>query len=565
MPMWILAAHSQLRINGLTALHDSITNFYLCSIPEDYFGANYDATLDFSELGWTDVIIDGTAVSNGEYTFQLVEGGKYYPVTATCGCEVIHTRIGFTYLPLVWLQGEFGHEYVRGLVTLCMPGEVSAGQWHAKVKWRGWYTNYDFKHKRNYHIKFVDANGEKLDRRLFGLRKDNSWLLDAGQIDLARLRNRTATELWMDFNARPYWADREPEMLPGVRGEVVEVFLNGEYRGVFGFTEALDRKQLKIKKFDETTTPKTIHGQLWKTDRYNEITRMTGINNNWNNNSALWTGYEIKYPEIEDVKPTDWSVLYNAIDFVANSSDYEFCKHVGEYFDLPMIRDYMVLVQTLMADDNNGKNMVWVCYDRAEDKKLTLFPWDLDVTLGQCWNNAHYHYSAQGWNKEVSMSHRLLHRLKTLNPGHFYDGVIQRYHELRSTILSQESLTQRYAEKYELLMNSGAGQRESARWTNDTDIGGYDLDFPTEYNFIKNYISRRLNYLDQNVFVFRQPLVGDINGDYMVDAADLNDVINAILGRYTGNPQDVDYNGDGVVDVMDLNTIINVILGSNNP
>ena len=66
MPMWLLAAHSQLRINGLTALHDSITNFYLCSIPEDYFGANYDATLDFSELGWTDVSIDGTAVSNGQ-------------------------------------------------------------------------------------------------------------------------------------------------------------------------------------------------------------------------------------------------------------------------------------------------------------------------------------------------------------------------------------------------------------------------------------------------------------------------------------------------------------------
>ena len=159
----------------------------------------------------------------------------------------------------------------------------------------------------------------------------------------------------------------------------------------------------------------------------------------------------------------------------------------------------------------------------------------------------------------------MLHRLKNLNPGHFYDGVIQRYHELRSTILSQESLTQRYAEKYELLMNSGAGQRESARWTNDSDIGGYDLNFPTEYNFIKNYIGKRLNYLDQNVFVFRQSLVGDINGDYMVDAADLNDVINAILGRYTGNLQDVDYNGDGVVDVLDLNTIINVILGSNNP
>ena len=39
-----------------------------------------------------------------------------------------------------------------------------------------------------------------------------------------------------------------------MRGEVVEVYLNDEYRGIYCFTECMDRKQLKLKKFDQDGT-----------------------------------------------------------------------------------------------------------------------------------------------------------------------------------------------------------------------------------------------------------------------------------------------------------------------
>ena len=56
---------------------------------------------------------------------------------------------------------------------------------------------------------------------------------------------------------------------------------------------------------------------------------------------------------------------------------------------------------------------------------------------------------------------------------------------------------------------------------------------------------------------------GDVNGDGTVDIADVNCVINVILGsedasKYSGR---ADVNGDGAVDIADVNAIINIILG----
>lgn len=122
-----------------------------------------------------------------------------------------------------------------------------------KAKWRGGSTNSEGKHKRNYKIKTIDVQGKSKDYSFLGLRKDNNWILDAGQVDLFRLRNRIATELWNDFATKPYYSDKEPKALSGVNGKVTEVILNNEYRGIYSLTESMDRKELRLK-----NTMKTI-------------------------------------------------------------------------------------------------------------------------------------------------------------------------------------------------------------------------------------------------------------------------------------------------------------------
>lgn len=61
---------------------------------------------------------------------------------------------------------------------------------------------------------------------------------------------------------------------------------------------------------------------------------------------------------------------------------------------------------------------------------------------------------------------------------------------------------------------------------------------------------------------FELALVGDINGDGAVDIADLNILINNILGM-DKTTNGCDLNNDGDVDIADANILINIILGVN--
>lgn len=56
----------------------------------------------------------------------------------------------------------------------------------------------------------------------------------------------------------------------------------------------------------------------------------------------------------------------------------------------------------------------------------------------------------------------------------------------------------------------------------------------------------------------------DVNGDGLIDVADLNCIINVILVRESGNSfiTTADVDGDGQVDITDINGVINAILNS---
>ena len=389
-------------------------------------------------------------------------------------------------LPILKLIGEFGYDYQDAIVSLYMPDDTSIENMTGKIKWRGGITNTEGKHKRNYKIKF------DTDQQFFGLRKDNKWILDAGQVDLFRLRNRIATELWNDMAAKPYYADKEPDVLTGVRGQLVEVYINDEYRGIYCLTECIDRKQLKLKKFNKTTGE--IKGGLWKSEGYGS-SLMWECPDNYDNKSETWDVFEVKYPELDDLPETDYGTLWNAINFVANSTDKEFTQYVAEYFDIPVLIDYYIFLETLHAFDNIGKNMYWAVYDKTTDKKLTLAVWDLDGTVGAKWLGE---WANPEYDMDINLY--LYVRLKELNVDNFKEKIIERYHSLRNTYLSTESLIQRYTYYYELLKSSGATQREEEKWSEDSDINGEVINFDYEIEYIKDWINIHMSYLDREVF-----------------------------------------------------------------
>lgn len=378
-----IPSYAQFTLNGKHIIYDKQNETYMACIPEDAFGKDYEAIilLDIAS-DWSDLSIDGTQIAYS-YTFKQVEGNKLYSIHARKGNKEINTKITFTFLPLLVLQGSFGYDYAQGSMSLYSPEATEPTISLIKAKWRGGTTNTADKHKRNYKIKPLNFKGKGQDISLLGMREDNNWILDAGQIDLFRLRNRIATEIWNDFATKPYYVSKEPKAKSGVTGKVVEVILNNEYRGIYSLTEAMDRKELKLKKYDDKN--QEFHGQLWKVSSWDKAT-FWDIDKDYDNTQETWHAFETKYPDIDDVNPTDYSPLYEAIDFVVNSNDEAFKKEVGDYFDIPVLIDYQLFLETLKPVDNNGKNMYWGIYDVAKSKKLTLAIWDLDASVGQDWH-----------------------------------------------------------------------------------------------------------------------------------------------------------------------------------
>ena len=495
-----MTSYAQFKINGKSVVYDKLSNSYMTSIPEEMFGKDYAAiiTLD-TDSAWNNLSIENTKIENS-FVFKEIEGNKEYTLKAKKGQQDINTKITFTFLPIINLKGTFDYNYSNGKLSLLTPEETEPITTLLKAKWRGGSTNTVDKHKRNYKIKTLNEKGKKQEISLLGMREDNNWILDAGQVDLFRLRNRIATEIWNEFASKPYYASKEPKAKSGVAGKVVEVILNNEYRGIYSLTEAMDRKELKLKKYDDIN--QEFHGQLWKVSSWDKA-QFQDIAEDYDNTKETWHAFETKYPDFEDVNPTDYSPLYNAINFVVNSNDETFKKEIAEYFDVPVLIDYQIFLEVLKPIDNCGKNMYWGIYDVARDKKLTLAIWDLDASVGQDWHCSaplHPDYVSPDTELGIKEAFNLYTRLSTLNVDNYNQKVSDRYHELRKTYFSEENLISKYQGYYNMLVKSGAASREENKWSEDSDIGGYPLNFKEEIEYIKNWITKRLYYLDTTQF-----------------------------------------------------------------
>lgn len=549
----LAASATRLTVGGRLAVLDSLTNTYLCPTAKAHFGQDLSALIasDADSLS-----IDGTAINDTvPFTFASIAGGKRWKLDIVEDSVAVTRYLTFTYLPVMVMNGTFGYDYTQGTIQVLDPDRYSDEEMLARVKWRGGTTNVDGKNKRNYHIKFIDEAGNSKDRKFLGLRNDNSWIMDAGQVDFLRVRNRVATQLWNDMASRPYYADREPKVKTGVDGGMVEVILNGKYAGFYALTEAMDRKTLKLKKYDETTGE--IHGQLWKASGLNTTTTLNE-GQPYSNYSETWCEFETKYPEFDDVCPTDYKALSDGVWFADTANMAQFNQHAEEHFDMPVMIDYEIFLQALLAVDNYGKNIYWAVYDRAESDKLTLAVWDLDATMGGNWAPSPYHPSTLSPTRTIRFANGIFKRISRPYSIHWQQG-IERYKELRKGILSTDSLISRYVNAVNEVKDCGAIEREQARWSRDTDLNGRQLRIEeVELPYLKDWITQRMEFLDETRFA--DPILGDMNADRIVDISDINAMIDVILsgGSWWSYPV-ADLNNDGYIDIADLNDEINLI------
>jgi len=64
---------------------------------------------------------------------------------------------------------------------------------------------------------------------------------------------------------------------------------------------------------------------------------------------------------------------------------------------------------------------------------------------------------------------------------------------------------------------------------------------------------------------FSEAIIGDLDGDGIVNVIDIIVTVNVILGAVEPTPQQEsagDLNGDSIIDILDVIALVNLVLGS---
>ncbi|MBQ6771913.1 MAG: CotH kinase family protein [Bacteroidales bacterium] len=364
---------------------------------------------------------------------------------------------------------------VHGTITVTDPNRPTITM-HAGFKIRG--TSSQQYEKKSYRVElWADETGSVMaDTTFLGLRSDDDWNLEAMWAQPLRLRDKVANELWMEMYSLSYAAD-EPEARPGIRMEYADLFINGEYLGVYALTERMDRKQLQLKKYNGE-----LRGLLYKGNGSGAPTFESLPA--FDNTLDTWDNYEWVYPNESDTA-INWSHLYSFTNFVMNASDNVFNAQYNAQFDKANAIDYFLFVNALQAMDNMGRNLFLARYKKSGT--YFYLPWDLDAIWGLDTDGSQTH------NAEGLMSNgffdRLMHDCATNG---FAASAQTRYNALRNTILTQDHIMQLIQNQYDELLQNGAYDREHEAWP----------DFTVDENqltYMSEWLEARFAYLDAEI------------------------------------------------------------------
>ena len=415
-----------------------------------------------------------------ETAIEDFEIGKAY--------QLIQESTGTTYLlyfselPLISIvvQDSIVNEPdVAAYFTMIEPNGTLT-QSHMGIQYRG-YSSQNYPKKSMALSFWQDASGtEKRNITLLGLINDDDWNLQAMYNEPIRSRSKSGYDLWRSINTLHY-QHLEPLAINGVRMEYVEVFINGDYRGVYCVGEKPKRKQFRLRAHNGT-----IRGELYKAfaPGANDFSDCPPFFNSLN----TWGGFEYKYPKAE----TNWQNLHDFVNFVVHSDSTTFYDNYHEHFEIDNAVDYFIFLNLLRLTDNITKNNFIAKYHTHS--KYFYIPWDLDGSFGINWN------MLPDLETEDLLTNGFFNRLiLDCSPNGFRDKLTNKWHELRTDVLTAENIMELFYENHDFLELNGVYEREMLAWNEYA----YDS---LHLQKIQDWLENRLTFLDGQFTEHCKPL-----------------------------------------------------------
>ena len=398
-------------------------------------------------------------------------------------------------------------DYTNATIEITDPQKRTNNQltaaYNCKVKYRGSSSlAYD---KKSFTFKLLNEKGKSLDASLMGIREDDTWILDAMQTDPARMRDRLCFDLWNAFSFTPY--DTDNSSRNGTKGYMVEVFINGDYHGLYCLTDKVNRKLLALTKAkkDDSGNP-IIKGVLYKCDERSDAALLKGYEEA-DTNGETWNGWTLEYPDDYPCEAS-YAPLRDFISFCTNSSNDDFEANIANNIQMQNFIDYHVFVLSQGLNDNAMNNTFLSITDINAGKQMLITPWSLDNSLG--WN-ADNKYDAAVADNATILAVKPYERLWQNKTDDYQWRVAQRWQQLHATTLSEMMFNARVDAYVNSLTESGAWERERKAW------GGNPVplkeNLSEEAAYMKEWYAKNSTHLTEEVFKDITSGISDIDAE----------------------------------------------------
>ena len=357
--------------------------------------------------------------------------------------------------------------------------------------------------KKSYGFESWDASGNSIDTSFLGMPAESDWILNANYTDKSFIRNVMAYQVWQNLG---HYATRY---------HFVELILNGQYQGIYIFSEKIKRDKYRVNISKLSTTQNSgdevTGGYIFKIDK------QTGSGGSgWNSSylpSASAKGQKIffqyEYPKDVDITPQQKIYLQGNVNEFETSlksatfadTSYGFRKYAVENTFI----DYF-LVNELSKNVDGYRLSTFLNKERdSKGGKIRMGPvWDYDIA----WHNADYCEGdvTSGWAYQFPCYDDYWQVpfwwSRLLEDPRYINNLACRWQNLR-----QNTLSNAWFDNY---IDSISGQLMEAQARNFTQwpiLGVYVWPNPwplastyaAEVSSLKTWMHNRLNWLDANM------------------------------------------------------------------
>lgn len=366
--------------------------------------------------------------------------------------------------------------------------------------------------QKSFNVETRSAQDFSRNVSLLGMPEENDWALIGNYNDKTLVRNTFSYAL---FAKMGHYASRT---------RYCEVLINGEYQGIYMFTEKIkrDKNRVDIKKLDEVAVSgdAITGGYIFKND--NKDADETSFLSNYSErgiNGIQEVPFIYVYPKTEELTNAHRSYLPSFINSFENVLyGTQFAHPVNgykKYIDVNSFIDYFILGEVSRSVDAYKKSKFYFKdVDKNGGRIHSGPPWDFDwayknIPEGNNQFECYYgNTDGSGWAYKAYLCNHSpkfagwVPRL--MQDPDFVNAVKTRYTSLRKTILSNTEVN-RSIDSLKSIVAEGIG-RHFQKWdilgkvTNGSpETDNQPATYDAAINQIKNWLRIRLEWLDKNL------------------------------------------------------------------